>query len=264
MVDQLPIYWKSSESMGEIPDGGIQSVITSPPYYDLKDYGHNEQIGAKGESYKDFHSRLSLVWEQSFDKLADDGTLWIVANTRMDHKGNLRLLPYDIAENAKTYGFFLEELIVWYKPTSLARMNPRLLTNKKEYILLLSKSENPKINAGADPDNDLADPAISEGENTLGDMWRFPLKRGSLGRNILHKAPFPIDLVKRMIRISSEPGDWILDPFLGSGTTAEAALELDRKVCGYEINQDFKPIIEDRISNILRPDLELTKWTDEE
>lgn len=76
------------------------------------------------------------------------------------------------------------------------------------------------------------------------------MKRGSLGGNVLHKAPFPLSLVKRMIRLSSDPGDTVLDPFLGSGTTAEAALELDRAICGYEINDEFESIVSQRIQDL--------------
>jgi len=133
-------------------------------------------------------------------------------------------------------------------------MNPNILANKKEYILVLSKSDNVKFNPDIELENDIEDPAISENTPQLGNLWRFPVKRGSLGSNILHKAPFPTELAKRIIRISTDPGDFVLDPFLGSGTTAQAALELGRQVYGYEINEDFKQTIEDRISEINKVD----------
>jgi len=253
MTVELPegIYFgKSSEMMDQVPNNSVQTVITSPPYYDLKDYGHKDQIGAEDSSYKEFHKRLSTVWGECFEKLRHDGTIWIVADTRMDNNGNLTLLPYDIIEHAEQTGFHHVDTIVWYKPTSLGGMNPKILANKKEYVLLLSKSDDPKFNQKIKLDNNVEDPAISD-DGRLGNLWRFPVKRGSIGKNNLHKAPFPLLLVKRMIKLSTDSGDAVLDPFLGSGTTAFAALELERDIFGYEINPEFESIVRERLESLL-------------
>jgi len=175
--------------------------------------------------------------------------MWVVVDTTMDSNGNLCLLPQDVIDRAKQIGFEHLETIVWYKPTSLGGMNPKLLTNKKEYILLLTKSNTPKLNTEIELENGVEDPAISD-DQRLGNIWRFPVKRGSIGTNNLHKAPFPSALVKRMIRLSTEVGDTVLDPFLGSGTTASAALELEREIYGYEINPEFEPILKERLETI--------------
>lgn len=248
-MSEKSIHWQSSENMSAVANESIQTTVTSPPYFDLKDYGHDEEIGSSDESYEAFLERLRGVWEEVYHKLTDDGTLWVVSDSTMSDEGEIRLLPQDIVDDAVDIGFSHLETVVWYKPTSLARMNPKLLANKKEYIMLLSKSETPKIDPEVFIEAGEEDPAV-RGEGQLGDLWRFPLKRGSLGGNILHKAPFPLSLVKRMIRISSDPGDTVLDPFLGSGTTAEAALELDRGICGYEINEEFKSIVSQRIEGL--------------
>lgn len=248
-MSEKKLYWKSSEDMGEIQDECVQTTITSPPYFDLKDYGHEDEIGSADSSYDEFLTRLRHVWNECYTKLTEGGTLWVVANTVMAEDGGIRLLPQDIADDATSVGFSHIETIVWYKPTSLARMNPNLLANKKEYIMLFSKGDSPKLEPTVSSENGKEDPAISN-YTTLGDLWRFPVKRGSLGGNVLHKAPFPKGLVKRMVRLATDPGDTVLDPFLGSGTTAEAALELDRSIYGYEINEEFEPIVNERIDDI--------------
>ena len=245
-MSEMKLYWQSSEDMSEIDDQSIQTTITSPPYFDLKDYGHYDEIGSADNSYEVYLTRLRRVWSECYKKTTEGGTLWIVADTTMSEDGKIRLLPQDIADQATEAGFSHLETIVWYKPTSLARMNPKLLANKKEYIMVFSKGDNPKLETTISRDNGKEDPAISTNE-PLGDLWRFPVKRGSLGGNVLHKAPFPKGLVKRMIKLSTDSGDTVLDPFLGSGTTAQVAIELDRDIYGYEINEEFKPVINERI-----------------
>lgn len=234
--------------MVEITDKSIQSVITSPPYFNLKDYGHPDQIGVGDSSYDEYQSRLSAVWSECYTKIVDGGSMWIVADTFTDKEGKMRLLPQHLVDNLSEIGFQHEETIVWHKPTSLGGMNPKVLVNKKEYVLLLSKGPDLKFNPDIQCGNGLEDPGIT-GDGKLGNVWRFPVKRGSLGENVLHKAPFPIDLVKRMIRLSTGVGDCVLDPFLGSGTTACASIELDRDPYGYEINEAFKSITENRINS---------------
>lgn len=246
-VPCLDIYWESSEDMSKVEDGSVQSVITSPPYWDLKDYGHEDQIGTSDESYEQYHERMDGVWNECYDVLRDDGTMWIVVDTVME-RGNLRLLPNHIAERAEEVGFVLQDMVVWHKPTAIAGMTDRNVVNKKEYVVYLSKNKEHKFNNGEES-NGLEDPAVSE-EKPLGNIWRHPVKRGSVGNNVLHKAPYPTSLIDRIVRLSSDEGDIVLDPFFGSGTTAKSALSLNRECIGYELNKDFKDIIADRLSEL--------------
>lgn len=244
----LQIHWSTSEDMHEVEDGTVQSVITSPPYWNLKDYGHEEQIGTADESYEHYHDRMDDVWSECHDVLRDDGTMWVVVDTVME-RGDLRLLPYHIAERAEEIGFYLQDMVVWYKPTAIAGMTPRNVVNKKEYVVFLSKTKDYKLNAASESDTGLEDPAINEGRK-LGNVWRHPVKRGSVGQNVLHKAPYPTALIDRIVRLSSDRGDTVLDPFLGSGTTAASALGLDRNCIGYELNEDFDDVIERRLDDL--------------
>lgn len=233
--------------MSAVENGTVQSVITSPPYWDLKDYGVENQIGTADESYEHYHDRMQKVWSEAYDVLRDDGTMWVVVDTVMD-RGDLTLLPYHIAKRAEEVGFVLQDMVTWYKPTAIAGMTERNVVNKKEYVVFLSKSKRHKFRKDEET-NGVEDPAIAE-DHRLGNLWRFPVKRGSSGQNVLHKAPYPRALIDRIVRVSTELGDTVLDPFLGSGTTAASALDLGRECVGYELNEEFEPVIEDRLSSI--------------
>ncbi|EMA47241.1 DNA-methyltransferase [Halococcus saccharolyticus] len=250
--DQLDVHWGSSENMEAVEDGSIQSVITSPPYWNLKDYGHEDQIGTNDESYNQYHDRMQTVWSECYDKLADDGTMWIVVDTVME-RGDLQLLPYHIAERAEEVGFVLQDVVTWYKPTAIAGMTARNVVNKKEYVVYLSKSKGHKFREERGS-NGTEDPAVETGHR-LGNLWRHPVKRGSVGTNVLHKAPFPVSLSNRIVQVSTDEGDTVLDPFFGSGTTACSALDLERACIGYELNEEFRAVIEERLAPIQQQSL---------
>lgn len=243
--DGLEVHWSSSENMTEVRDGSVQSVITSPPYWNLKDYGHENQIGTADESYDRYHDRMKSVWSECYDVLRDDGTMWVVVDTVMN-RGDLRQLPYHIAQRAEDVGFVLQDMVTWFKPTAIAGMTDRNIVNKKEYVVYLSKSKNHKFRAESGQ-NGLEDPAISD-EHRFGNLWRHPVKRGSVGQNVLHKAPYPTSLVDRIVDISTDTGDTVLDPFLGSGTTAVSALKANRSCIGYELNEEFETVITERLA----------------
>lgn len=254
----LSVCWSTSENMSEIPKYSVQSVITSPPYWDLKDYEHDEQIGEEDETYDEYLSRLQDVFSECYDRLKDRGTVWIVADSFVE-RSDTKLLPYHIAQQAQRIGFHLQDIIVWYKPTSIAGHNPRTVVNKKEYIVCLSKQAEFDLYPEHDGHTGAEDSA--NGSITLRNIWRHPVKRGSLGKSdILHKAPFPISLAKRLVKISTNPDEVVLDPFLGSGTTAYAALSEDRECVGYEINRDFESAITTRLSQLNQETLS-TKYT---
>jgi len=243
----LDVHFTSSEDMDAVEDESIKSVITSPPYWDIKDYGHDDQIGTGDGSYEQYHDRMQNVWSECYNKLADDGSMWVVVDTVMN-RGNLRLLPYHIGERAEKEGFVLQDLVTWYKPTAIAGMTERNVVNKKEYIVYLSKNKGHKFRAESG-ENGAEDPAVEDGHR-LGNLWRHPVKRGSVGTNVLHKAPYPISLINRIVQLSTDEGETILDPFLGSGTTAYSALELGRSCVGYELNEEFREVIQKRLAPI--------------
>lgn len=247
-ITGLEVHWTTSEDMAAVEDGTVQSVITSPPYWDLKDYGHEEQIGLEDQSYEEYHDRMAVVWQECYDALRPDGTMWIVVDTVMD-RGDLTLLPYHIAERCEDIGFYLQDMVVWYKPTAIAGMTDRNVVNKKEYIVYLSKEKDHLFHDDVERENGCEDPAVNV-DGQLGNIWRHPVKRGSVGQNVLHKAPYPVSLINRIVNLSTDRGDIVLDPFLGSGTTAYSALSLNRRCVGYELNRDFEAVIADRLSDL--------------
>lgn len=248
----LEVYWRTSEDMSAVEDGSVQSVITSPPYWNLKDYGHVNQIGTADESYELYHGRMQQVWSECYDVLREDGTMWVVVDTVME-EGDLQLLPYHIARRAEDIGFVLQDIVTWYKPTAIAGMTARNVVNKKEYIVYLSKNKDHKFRE-VSGENGKEDPAIEDGHR-LGNLWRHPVKRGTVGQNVLHKAPYPMSLIDRIVQLSTDEGDTVLDPFFGSGTTALSALKLNRHCIGYELNKEFEEVIRERLSSVLQRSL---------
>jgi DNA modification methylase len=238
------IYFKTSEKMEEILDEQVQAVVTSPPYWNLKDYSHYAQIG-RGETYKRYHERLNKIWKECNRTLMHNGTLWIVVD-KIFWKGELLNIPFDIVRNCREIGFYLKDIIVWNKPTSIAGMNPRNIVNKYETVLFFAKSRD-KIKLKNLPD-DAKQPDTTIDGKMLTNLWRFPVKAGSIRKTPDHEAPYPEELISRIIRISTDKGDLVLDPFLGSGTTLKAALELGRHCIGYEINEEFANVIAERLN----------------
>ena len=239
------IYFQTSECMNQINAGVIQSIITSPPYWNLKDYQHPAQIGY-GDTYEEYLERLDNVWTECKRVLNDTGTMWIVIDKLWRRRSVLHI-PFHIAQHCKKIGFYLKDMIIWNKPTAIAGMNNRNLVNKHETILFLSKNKNQyklnlnAIEIGRKPDFN---------KYKLTDIWRFVVKAGSIRNTPNHKAPFPLELIERILRLSTDEGDNVLDPFLGSGTTLRVAISMNRRCVGYEINPDFKAIIAQQLENV--------------
>lgn len=242
------VYFRTSESMKEVEDETIQTVITSPPYWNLKDYGHPQQIGFN-ESYETYHERIEKVWFECRRVLKKDGTMWIVVD-RILRDQEITHIPYDIAQRCRKLGFLLQDIIIWNKPTAIAGMSPKNLVSKYEHILFLSKTKSFKLRAIAEDKK--ASPDWARDLSRLTDIWRFPVKAGSIKKTPLHEAPYPEELIRRILLLSTDETDTVLDPFLGSGTTMKVALHLNRGCVGYEINPDFAKMMT-MISSDLAP-----------
>jgi site-specific DNA-methyltransferase (adenine-specific) len=239
------VYFKSCEDMSEIPDEAVQAIVTSPPYWNLKNYAHPNQIGF-GEPYEIYLRRLNRVWLQCKRVLNETGTMWVIASN-VKPRGEWIQLPYDIVQSCQRIGFHLQDIAIWNKPTAIAGLASGSLVNKFENVLFFSKSKRSfklrsRIKAkGSSPDYEF---------NRLTNFWRLPVKAGSIGRTLKHKAYFPEELVKRIIEICTDKDDLVLDPFLGSGTTMLVALKLKREFVGYEITRRFLPLIRSRLYRI--------------
>lgn len=222
------VHFASSERMTHVKDDSVQAVVCSPPYWNLKDYGHVKQIG-HGEPYEQYHDRLDAVWRECRRALRDDGTMWVVIDKVMS-KGEVVPIPFHIAQRCQRLGFTLLDLVVWHKPTAIAGMTPRSLVNKHETVVVLAKGAHPKLRGGG-----------------LSDLWRVAVKAGSIRKTPDHEAPYPDELVTRVLECATDAGDLVLDPFLGSGTTAKVAVQMGRRCVGYELNSAFRNLIKERI-----------------
>ena len=232
------IIWGTSERMTHINNESVKVVITSPPYWDLKDYFKTGQIGQEG--YATYLSRLNLVWKGCYDKLSDDGSLWINVNIRVKN-GKPILLPHDIIAQCKRIGFHYKGVIIWHKSSGIPT-HEKNIVDRHEYVLVFSKGRKLIVNDSITHYTDYKNDSINGGL-----FWNINRKAGSVGKHFMHPAIYPNELVARIVRSATNTGDTVLDPFLGSGTTVIAALNEGCNAVGYEYNEGFKELIDSRI-----------------
>lgn len=234
----------------------VDLIVTSPPYWQLKDYGNPNQIGFN-QSYEEYIDSLNLVWMECFRVLRSGCRLCINIGdqfARAAYYGRYKVVPIhsEIIRFCETIGFDYMGSIIWQKPTTMHTSGggkvmgsypyPRggIVKVDYEYILLFKKPGNCKT-----PPTDIKDSSkLSDEEwNTFfSSHWNFFGDRQNK-----HIAVFPEELPHRLIRMFSFYGDMVLDPFMGSGTTALAAIRNGRNVVGYEINHDFLKFYEDKV-----------------
>ena len=248
-VDRLEanVYFESSENMNKIEDSSISCMVTSPPYWNIKDYFKDGQIGQ--ESYEQYINRLTKVWKQCYDKLTDSGTFWININTISKNK-TLIPIPADIIKSCKKIGLYFKLILIWHKSSAIPTSD-RNLSDHFEYVLVFSKS--PSLHLNTEGLTLMQDYKNSEINHGL--FWNINRKAGIIGKNYVHPAVFPVKLIERIITISTSKFEKTLDPFLGSGTSLIASLNVERSFIGYEFNEDFLDLIKYRVENESHPSL---------
>lgn len=237
------VVFGTSENMNKIQDGTVSVAVTSPPYWDLKDYFKKGQIGQ--EPYDEYIARMGKVWKQCFNKLKNDGVLWIDINIRQQ-KGKVILIPYDIVKQCKDIGYTYKGILIWHKSSGIPTGDKNIV-DRHEYVLVFAKDENSLIDITAY--NNIED--YKNTDINGGAFWNINRKAGSVGKKFIHPAIYPNGLVSRIVCINSKPGDTILDPFLGSGTSLIASIQNNRNFVGYEFNEGFKELMESRFSSEL-------------
>lgn len=234
------IYCKSSEHTDELPDSSVHLMITSPPYNVGKEYD-------KDLSLKEYRELLTNVFKEVYRVLVVGGRACInVAN--LGRKPYLPLHSF-IIEDMLKLGFFMRGEIIWDKGSSagismawgswLSASNPSL-RDTHEYILIFSKGDNGRAKT-ENKENTITKEEFMEYTKSV---WAFPAQRASA---VNHPAPFPIELPERLIKLYTFSGDVILDPFMGSGTTAIAAIKNGRYYVGYDIDETYCKNAEKRI-----------------
>lgn len=272
------------ERLAELPDQSVQCVVTSPPYWGLRDYGHDGQIGLE-QSPEKYVAEMVAVFREVRRVLKDDGVLWLNLGDSYGKDKQLVGIPWRVAFALQADGWWLRQDIIWHKPNPMPEPAPGRCTKAHEYLFLLAKQmkysydndairEEPKLTAQTALDqtpvemnekdiermqmakkvwggNQMSKPrgAMYRGFKELKgankkSVWTIPTK----GFRGAHFAVMPEALCEPPILATSKPGDLVLDPFTGSGTVAVVALRHGRDFVGCELNPEYAKIAEDRIS----------------
>ena len=237
----------SAEEMSDLPDASIHLMVTSPPYNVGKSYDADLTL--------DEHlALLDRVWAQAYRVLVPGGRACI-------NVANLGRKPYiplhaRITESMLRLGFLMRGEIIWNKAASASpstawgswksAANPTL-RDLHEYILVFSRGTFKRHN----PHQRESTITREEFLEYTKSVWTFPAEQA---RKVGHPAPFPLELPYRLIQLYTFKGEVVLDPFMGSGQTAIAAINTNRHFAGYEINPDYVRLAEDRIAGETRHD----------
>ncbi len=288
-----------------------QMCVTSPPYFGLRDYGHDGQIGLE-QTPEEYITAMVEVFRCVKDVLADDGTLWFNigdsyaraggwsdnsgldglkrgesgrAKSNMTGEGgtsqklppNLKSkdligIPWMLAFALRADGWYLRQDIIWHKPNPMPESVRDRCTKAHEYIFLMSKSERYYYDAeaimepvSASTVERLSQPTLHEQEGSARVPGKTNGNMKAVGRTDLrnrrsvwtvatrpykgaHFATFPPALIEPCILAGSKIGDIVLDPFMGSGTTAQVALQHGRQYLGCELNLEYQPLQNQRIN----------------
>ena len=230
----------SSESMKELPDASVHLMVTSPPYNVGKEYDSNMPMG----EFLDF---LKKVWAEVHRVLVPGGRACInVAN--LGRKPYIPLHTF-IIEDMTELGFLMRGEVIWDKAASASSStawgswqsasNPTL-RDVHEYILVFSKGNFRRDRLEARKDTITREEFLEFTKS----VWAFPTESA---RKIGHPAPFPMELPYRCIQLYTFSNEVVLDPFIGSGQTALAALKAGRHFVGYELNEEYLNLAKKRI-----------------
>lgn len=251
----------SGKLLQSLPAGFFRCCVTSPPYWGLRDYGAEGQIGDE-DAPDEYVERLVEVFEQVRRVLTDDGTLWLNLGDSYtsgnrgyrapDKKNPVRAMsyraktphglkpkdligtPWRTAFALQNAGWYLRSDIIWEKPNCMPESVKDRPTRSHEYVFLLSKS----LKYYYDHQS-----VREENGRNRRTVWSIPTEAFPGA----HFATFPPKLVAPCILAGSQPGDWVLDPFLGSGTVAVACQRLQRNYVGIELNPEYVKIAVDRV-----------------
>jgi site-specific DNA-methyltransferase (adenine-specific) len=265
----------------KMPAGLVDTIVTSPPYYRQRDYGHAEQLG--GESTpQQYLERLVEILAECRRVIKPAGTCWLVLGDKYIN-GQLQGLPWRVALALQDDGWILRSDIIWQKPNAMPSAVKNRPTTDHEYIFLLSREKNyyydidairePHVTfskqsrmrggrkhffqRGSTPeqgknggDSNLHDARWDQAFHPRGrnrrTVWNVPLSKSRDS----HFAVFPKQLVTTMISAGCPPQGLVLDPFLGSGTTALVARESGRHYLGIDCVEDYCQLARDRLAGV--------------
>jgi DNA modification methylase len=242
------VLCKSSEAMEELPDDSIHLMVTSPPYNVGKDYDEDLTLA-------EYLAFLRNIWQEVHRALVPGGRACI-------NVANLGRRPYiplhaSIAAEMIDIGFLMRGEIIWQKGSSagsstawgswMSPSNPTL-RDTHEYILVFSKGEFGRRETNGRRATITKDEFLDYTKS----VWSFPAESAT---KVGHPAPFPVELPHRLIKLYTYEGDIVLDPFIGSGQTAIAALKSGRHFVGYDIDPDYVKLAEKRIRDFVSTEM---------
>lgn len=248
------LYCKSSEDMSEIDDESISLVVTSPPYNINIKYGNKHKngkvISTKGIKYQDnlseeeYKKLLKKVFQECQRVLKKNGSIWVNIKNRC--KDGIIIPPFWILDLFKD--MYLKNIIIWnfdWGGSTNKRFAPRyeyifwFTKDKNEYIFNLDDIKIPALNYRPDRFK-------SQWKNPT-DAWYIQLVSGNYPERTSHPAQYPEELIERIIKVASNENDIVLDPFIGSGTTARVAKDLKRQFIGYDTNKEYINMADKRL-----------------
>ena len=251
------ILHTSSENMEQLKDESIDLIVTSPPYNIDINYGNKTKSGkitaSKGVKYEDnlpeeeYRNMLGKVFSECKRVLKEDGSIWI--NIKNRNKDGVIEPPFWIQEYFQD--MYLKNLIIWnfdWGGSTNKRFAPRyefifwFVKNKNKYTFNIDDIKIPALNYRPDRyKSQLKNPS---------DVWRISMVSGNFDERTSHPAQFPEELIERIILAGSNKGEIILDPFMGSGTSAVVAKKLGRHYLGYETVKEYCEIAEERLRKV--------------
>ncbi len=260
----------ATEILKKLPSNSVQCVVTSPPYWGMRDYKIKGQIGLE-ESLDTYLDNLLLVFIEIKRVLKSTGVLWInigdgytsgnrkyrahdkknpareMSNRPDTPKGLKRKdligLPWRLAFALQASGWYLRSDIIWHKPNAMPESVKDRPYRSHEYLFMFTKSEKYFFNEKA---------LVSETGKRKRSVWEIPIKPNSLK----HDAIFPSELISPCILSSSNFEDFVLDPFFGSGTVGAVCENLKRKYIGIELNPKYIDLATIRLQIITEPKLQ--------
>lgn len=241
------VYLEDARNLkNKIKPLSLDVTITSPPYFDMKDYDHPNQIGY-GQKYNHYLEDLGKVFKDVYDATKESGSLWVIIDT-FKRNGSVVPLPFDFSKVIMEVGWKLQDIIIWKKDKTVPWSKKGSTKKIFEYILFFSKGNNFKYYSDRTREiKNLKEWWIRYPERynpagkSLEEIWEFNIPtQGSWGDGyIRHFCPLPADLVRRIITLTTDVDDVVFDPFSGSGTVPAQAAFMRRKYYGFELNEKY-------------------------
>lgn len=258
MATNHKIIIGDSRNMAEVKNGSVDLIITSPPYWQIKDYGDKNQIGFN-DTYEEYINGLNQAWSECYRVLNSGCRLCVNIGDQFARAityGRYKIIPIrtEIIKFCESIGFDYMGAIIWQKMTTMNTSGGASVMGSYPYprnghiaidyeFILLFKKLGATSNNVSRTVKEKSKLSNEEWRKYFTGHWNFAGEKQSNG----HIAMFPEELPRRLIKMFSFVGENILDPFLGSGTTSKMARELGRNSIGYEINKNFLPVIENKI-----------------